>query len=38
VTDRMLRMFGRKKPRALKAEGAGAAAGVAAEGREVVSK
>src|SRR5210317_2001141 len=34
VTDRMLRMFGRKKPKALKAE----AASVPAEGREAVSK
>ena len=34
VTDRMLRMFGRKKPKALKAE----TAGVPAEGREAVSK
>ena len=38
VTDRMLRMFGKKKPRALKAEGSDAGAGVAAEGREAVSK
>ncbi|MFA9410956.1 MAG: NAD(P) transhydrogenase subunit alpha [Deltaproteobacteria bacterium] len=34
VTDRMLRMFGRKKPKALKAE----TAGVPTEGREAVSK
>jgi NAD(P) transhydrogenase subunit alpha len=34
VTDRMLRMFGRKKPKALKAE----TASVTAEGREAVRK
>ena len=34
VTDRMLRMFGRKKPKALKAE----TGSVAAEGREAVRK
>jgi NAD(P) transhydrogenase subunit alpha len=34
VTDRMLKMFGKKKPRALKPDSAGVAAG----GREAVSK
>ncbi|MGB8329144.1 MAG: NAD(P) transhydrogenase subunit alpha [Polyangiales bacterium] len=38
VTDRMLRMFGKKKPKVLKASGSEASASAATAGREAVSK
>jgi len=38
VTDRMLRMFGTKKRKVLKAGGAETAAGIATDGREAVGK
>jgi len=38
VTDRMLRMFGSKKPKVLKSGGSDATTKVTAEGREAVSK